>query len=564
DRVDYVRWSGNEYVIIGTSYPTHYNGRYFRVSRLYAINIKTKKVRELSNRRMKKETVHQIQSYGLVSTLKNEPEHVLVATYDKRDKAYSVFKVDLSDGDYDKQFVNKYDVGSWFSDSNGVIRLGIGREKQQGLFQEKGHFNSTWYRKSEDEEFSLLYKQKIGEGVTFSIQGLTDDGSKAYILSDRETGRESLWLYDIITGKFESKLFGHETFDLSGVVTNVSGKLVGVRWNEDFERRHYFDPKDSQHFEEIKAALKGYEVFISSESKDKTKVLAFAIKDNSPGKYFWIDKSANKGGLWFSQYPHLEKKQLASVKPIQYPASDGVMIPAYLTMPVNLEENEKPALVVLPHGGPHARDMRYFDPLVQLMASRGYAVLQMNFRGSMGFGSKFESDGYYQWGKRMQQDVMDGVNWLDAQNIVAKEACIVGASYGGYVALTAAFQANTRFKCVVSIAGISDLKELVKDEERHSEYVKHIVNSDDTNAVNALSDVSAIMHIDKIKAPILLIHGTRDTRVAYSQSKDFYNKAKDKLDIDYVEFKDGTHFLDHPENRKVAFAELSQFLNKHL
>ncbi len=564
DRVDFVRWSGSEYVIIGTSYPGYFNGMYYRVSRLYGINVKTKKVRELINKRMSKQSFHEVQSYQLTSTLKNEPEHVLISTYDKRDKAYSVFKVDLSDGDFDKQFANKYEVGAWYPDANGVIRLGIGGEKAKGIFQDKGHFISTWYRKTEDEDFVLLHKNKMGEGATFSVQGLTDDGSQAYILSDRETGRQSLWLYDIVSGKFASKLFGHEQFDLSGTITNSSGDIVGVTWDDDFQRRHYFDEQDSQHFEDIKMALKGYEVFISSESKDQTKVLAFAIKDNSPGKYFWLDLKSNKGGLWFSQYPHLEKQPLASVQAIEYPASDGLMIPAYLTLPVGLQEGEKPALVVLPHGGPHARDMRYFDPLVQLIASRGYAVLQMNFRGSEGFGTKFETDGYYQWGKRMQQDVMDGVAWLDTQNIVTKDACIVGASYGGYVALTAAFQSSERFKCVVSIAGISDLKVLVEDEERQSSYVDNIVEFGDEDAVEALDEVSAITNINKIKAPILLIHGTRDTRVSYSQSKDFYKKAKGKLDINYIEFKDGTHFLDNPENRKVAYDELSKFLRKHL
>ncbi|QQX81140.1 S9 family peptidase [Shewanella sp. KX20019] len=564
DRVDFVSWSGNEHVIIGTSYPDYYNGMYFRVSRLYGINVKNKKVRELIHKRMSKESFHVVQSYQLTSTLKHDAEHILVSTYDKRDKAYSVFKVDLTDGSFEKEFANRYEVGAWYPDADGVIRLGIGGEKEKGLFQEKGHFISTWYRTNEDEIFTLLHKKKMGEGATFSVKGLTDDGSKAYVMSDRETGRQSLWLYDIASGKFESKLFGHEKFDLNGTVKNSAGNIVGVAWDDDFERRHYFDEQDSQHFESIKSALKGYEVYIASESKDKTKVLAHAIKDNSPGKYFWIDLSANKGGMWFSQYPHLEKQQLATVQAIQYPASDGVIIPAYLTLPLGLKEGERPALVVLPHGGPHSRSTRYFNPLVQLIVSRGYAVLQMNFRGSKGFGTQFETAGYYQWGKLMQQDVMDGVAWLDTQNIVSKDACIVGASYGGYVALTAAFQDSKRFKCVASIAGISDLKELVEDEERQSTYVDNIVEFDDDAAVDALDEVSAIANISKIKAPILLIHGTRDTRVGYSQSKDFYNKAKSKLDINYIEFENGTHFLDNPDNRKVAYDELSKFLNKHL
>lgn len=564
DRVEFVRWSGNRYAIIGTSYPVNNYGRYFRVSRLYSVDIKSKKVREIIHRRVRKEKNHKYQSYILVSTLKKEEESILIRTYDKRDSAYSVFKVDLSDGDFDKEFANNYEVDYWYPDVDGVIRLGVGIEKEKGLFKEKGHFVSTWYRKSEEDDFKLIKRKKIGSGITFDVLALTDSGDKAYVMSDRETGRQALWLYDIEGSKFEKIVFAHDKFDLNGGLENSSGELIGVVWNDNYVKRHYFNKKDSQLYESVKASLGGYEVFISSKSEDNKKVLAYAIRDNSPGKYFWLDLEANKGGIWFSQYPKLEKSKLSSVKAITFKASDGLVIPGYLTMPANMKTDKLPPLVVLPHGGPHARDMRYFDPLVQVIASQGYAVLQMNFRGSEGFGTKFQTAGYYQWGKRMQQDVMDGVAWLDKQKIVSKDACIVGASYGGYVALTAAFQAKDRFKCVVSIAGISDLQDLVEDEERQSTYVDNIVDPDEKGALTALADVSAINYIDKIKSPMLLIHGTRDTRVSYKQSKSFYNKAKDKIDVKYVEFKDGTHFLDDPEHRKVAYSEMIEFLNKHL
>lgn len=564
DRVDFVRWSGNRFAIIGTSFPGQYNGRFYRVSRLYSIDIKSKKVRELTHRRLRKKAGHEIQSYKLVSTLKNDEENVLVSTYDSRDEAYSVFKVDLEDGGFDKRFANSYKVNHWYSDVNGIIRLGIAIEKEKDILEEKGHFISTWYRKSEGDDFKLLNRKKVGSGSTFNILGLSESGNKAYIMSDRETGRQALWLYDIEESQFEKKLFAHDKFDLSGGLENSSGELIGVVWQDDFIKRHYFNDRDSKLFKSVKASLGGYEVHVASKSENNQRVLAYAIKDNSPGKYFWLDLDANKGGVWFSQYPQLERTKLASVKSINYSASDGVMISGYLTLPVNLKADELPPLVVLPHGGPHSRDMRYFDPLVQVIANQGYAVFQMNFRGSEGFGTKFETDGYYQWGKRMQQDVMDGVAWLDKQNIVSKDACIVGASYGGYVALTAAFQAKDRFKCIVSIAGISDLKEMVEDEERQSTYVANILDPNKDDALAGLADVSAINHINNIKAPILLIHGTRDMQVNYSQSKDFYNKAQDKLDVKYVEFKNGTHFLDDPQNRKTAYSELSQFLNKHL
>ncbi|MCJ8304127.1 S9 family peptidase [Shewanella sp.] len=565
DRVDFVRWSGNKHVIIGTSYPDNYRGSYSRVSRIYSIDTETKKTRELTHRRLRKDPWHKLQSYSLVSTLKNDHEHILVSTYDTRDKGYSLFKVDLTDGSFDKYQANTYEIDSWFADHDGTVRLGIGIKKQEGLFADKGHFITIWYRKTADDKFKKLHHKQMGKGDTFAVLGLTEDATKAYVLSDRKTRRQSLWLFDIASGKFEKKIFGHEKYDLDGGINDSDGELIGVTWSDDFEQRYYFKDKDRQVLDTVKASLEDYQVFIASKSRDNTKVLAYAIQDNSPGKYFWFDLSANKGGIWFSQYPKLENQPLASVQAIEFLASDGKTIPGYLTMPVNLQPDTKPPLVVLPHGGPHSRDYRYFDPLVQLIAHEGYAVLQINFRGSSGFGTDFETSGYYQWGRRMQQDIMDGVDWLNKQNLVNGDACIVGGSYGGYVALTAAIQTNQAFKCFVSIAGISDLEEMIDDEERADSYVANIVDPADSDAKKALADVSAINHLDKIKAPILLIHGTKDTRVNFQQSSDFYSKAKSKgLNVRYIELKDGTHFLDNPDNRKIAYGEISAFLNKYL
>lgn len=207
---------------------------------------------------------------------------------------------------------------------------------------------------------------------------------------------------------------------------------------------------------------------------------------------------------------------------------------------------------------------------MQFFASRGYAVLQVNFRGSEGFNNYYETSGYQQWGKKMQSDVYEAVDWIKAQNIIdEKNMCVVGASYGGFVALTAAIQQPENFNCFISIAGVADLEALVAKEYKYpykraflNNTIGHYENSD---TIKEFNQVSAMQNIDKIKRPILLMHGEKDTRVHVSQSQDFYNAAKKQgINVQYIELEDGTHFLDEWNNRVKAFNAMDEFLSKHL
>lgn len=557
DRVDSISWSGNKYIIVSASSPQWYNGEHYRVSRLYAFDVVNKLGTPLTNRRFTNESWYEYITFRLVSLLKHDEEHILVSTYDKYDEGYSVFKVDLSDGNYKKIQNNKHDIRRWSADVDGVIRLGDAYDKEDSKVT-----RTIWYREKAGSELVKLYTRVIGEGETFNVIGLTKKGTKAYILSDRETRRESVWLYDIVSGEYESMVFGHPKYDVAGGLQNSEGELIGVYYSDDYSKKHYFNPEDAELEQSIANLLKAEHVTIVSRSADKTRVLAVKESDSQPALYVHFDFTKKKGGAWVSEYPYLSKVKFPHIENYSFTASDGQILSGYVTFP---ENTENPPLIVYPHGGPHSRDYKYFNPRIQYFVSLGYAVLQVNFRGSEGFGSEFESAGYYQWGKRMQQDVYDAMDWLMAtKRVSADKACIVGASYGGYVALTASFQQPQRFDCVVSIAGVSDVKTMVLDEDTFGFYTGHIVNVDDENAVNQLAEVSAINYIDQIKAPILLIHGSKDTRVDREQSEDFYDAAKRKIDVKYVEIKNGTHFFDDNESQQTLYREMTSFLEANL
>ena len=556
DRVDSISWSGNKYIIVSASSPQWSRGEHYRVSRLYAFDVKNKSNVALTERRFSQERWYEYTTFKIVSLLKNDEEHILVSTYDKLDEGYSVFKVNLSSGKFQKVQNNKHDISSW-SAVNGVVRLGVAFDREENVFT-----RTIWYREKAGSELKKLHTRVVGKGETFNVIGLTKDGNKAYILSDREIRRESIWLYDIALGEFESMVLSHPVFDISGGINNGEGELIGGYYSDDYSKKLYFDPADAAFEKSFSKMLNAAQVTLVSRSIDKTKVLVAKQSDSQPTLYVHFDLAAKKGGAWVRTYPALANKPFSSVENYSFNASDGQELTGYLTMPNGVKQ---PPLIVYPHGGPHARDYKYFDPQLQYFVSMGYAVLQVNFRGSAGFGNDFETAGYFQWGKRMQQDVYDAMDWVIGTNRVSRDkACIVGGSYGGYVALTASFQQPERFDCVVSIAGLSDLKTMVMNSDNFGFYTGHIVDVADEEAVEKLDEVSAINYIDKITAPILLIHGNKDTRVDYNQSESFYDEAKRKIDVKYVEIKNGTHFFDDNESQQTLYREMTAFLETHL
>jgi len=220
--------------------------------------------------------------------------------------------------------------------------------------------------------------------------------------------------------------------------------------------------------------------------------------------------------------------------------------------------------VLFPHGGPFARDSQYFNPFVQLFASRGYAVLQVNFRGSTGFGNEYETAGYLQWGKKMQTDLLDAMDWVGKNELAnTDKACIVGASYGGYAALAAGHQTPNKFKCIASLAGVSDLKlQIAHWKHRgNSNYVENAVSTDEKEQ----EALSPFYHAELFQAPVLLIHGMVDVRVSYQQSEKMYDALKDaNKEVIYELFENGTHHFNDAGNLKKTMELTVSFLDKYL
>ncbi|MFD1620864.1 alpha/beta hydrolase family protein [Thalassotalea marina] len=565
DRIDGLTWVNSERIVISASYPKLSYGGYTRVNRMYAVNKDGTDVVLLQDKKAKNrpDWMDVLSTTRIVSLLEKDKKHILIQAYDEKDEGWSVFKVNVYDSDYEKLFVNKYKVSSWYANGDGQVVLGV---QYDGNNNKKDTIN-IWHRTNNNDEWKLLHSRKLYDSTTFTP--IKVDGNKAIVLTDHELYRQALWSYDIPSGKFEKVLFSHDKYDVdSALLSPDQSKVIGAVYYDHFRRNHFFDPNENNIHNKVAKIFSQYETSIVDFSLDRSKVLVLAVKDNSPPKYFWLDQQANKAGVWFSKYPHLENKPLANVEAFEFETQDKMLLNGYLTMPNN--SDGKPPLIVYPHGGPNARDYQYFDPYVQYFANKGYAVLQVNFRGSTGFGNSYETAGYREWGAKMQSDVYEAVDWLATQNKVdMSKVCFVGASYGGYVALTAAAEKPNDYKCIVSVAGVSDVKALADTAYLMPTLRSFVENTighpkvDDD--VNNMREISPINYVKNIKAPILLIHGAKDTRVSIKQSRKFFDEAKDAdLDIQHIEYEFGTHFLDENDNRLSAFKEIGEFLEKHL
>ncbi len=407
---------------------------------------------------------------------------------------------------------------------------------------------------------------KLGDGKTYpSLLGLGRDG-KSILLADNTD--DKLVLRELA---FDGDTWGEAFSPLDNqqpIFDPADNHLIGayalVGDTDDYE---FFEPHDQAVWHAIQKAYPGCRVTLQSWSSDRKKLLVLVDSPSEGPAYAYVDLSSGKA-VWIGDTYRIASTSLAPVSAVAFKASDGTPLTGYLTLPPGLPAKNLP-LVVLPHGGPAARDEPAFDWWAQAMASRGYAVLQVNYRGSDGFGWKFLSSGFGQWGRAMQTDLSDGVRAMATQGkIDPKRVCIVGASYGGYAALAGAALQPTLYRCAVSVAGISKPRRFVtwaRDQGALStqRYWLNFMGADGLHD-ERLEDISPADHADQVKAPILLIHGKDDTVVPFEQTQimaDALKKAGKPYDLVILTHED--HWLSHGETRLQMLQAVIDFLAKN-
>ncbi|HEY0411780.1 MAG TPA: S9 family peptidase [Allosphingosinicella sp.] len=473
----------------------------------------------------------------------------------------SVFRVDLVTGSMKEVVHARDDVWNWYADASGVVRAGVGFDNKQW---------SMVYRAGDGAGFRRVGNASLDAGKdALGLMRFVRDSDDGYILSDAKTGRQALYRYNFATSTLGDLVYQNPTNDVASVALTEDGREVRAAFYTDArDRVEWFDPKMKALQADLDRAVPGKEAWIVSRSRDDSRMLVLVTGANDPGSYFYYVPSEGVMHRLAWRNEKLKGQALAPSRPVTYNARDGLAIQAYLTLPPGRPARGLP-LIVLPHGGPFGvRDRGDFDPEVQLLANRGYAVLQPNFRGSESYGRDFEAKGDGQWGRAMQDDLDDGMDWLAAQGIAdPKRVCIMGASYGGYAALWGATRNPERYRCAISFAGVSDIGRQL----RYSN--DYFPNRDAARQWRArvqgqsgfeLADVSPLAQAERLRVPVLLAHGSADQRVPPKQSS-LYAKALQRAGktFEYHAYPGEGHGLSTAEDLKDWLDRVEAFLNKY-
>jgi TonB family protein len=435
--------------------------------------------------------------------------YILLGVQDRASDYPSVDRVDLSTGASTLVQKERSGIWSWFADESGTIRGGIG-------YDEKGGW-TLYSRDPRSGDIRRVAKVEAAAGSAVDSISLLPGSSTGIIVTNARTGRFGVYHFDFATSTVGQAIFEHPEVDVTDAILSPAGDRVeAVTYEDDRLRTMWFDAELKRLQADIDRALPGKVSRIVGRSRDGNIVLLWSGGADDPGTYYVFDRKARRMDPFAAPHEKLRGQRLAEVKAVRYPARDGLSIPAYLTLPVGREAKGLP-LVVMPHGGPFARDSYAFHPWVQLLASRGYAVLQPNFRGSTGYGRAFVERGYGQWGMAMQDDLDDGVAWLAGQGMIdPKRVCLMGASYGGYAALWGAIRNPDLYRCAISFAGVTDVRAMLKYDTkfliapRYSKQWRQRIRGEESRDLAA---ISPLQQAARLRIPVLVAHGERDTNV---------------------------------------------------
>ncbi|GAB3377482.1 S9 family peptidase [Lysobacter fragariae] len=535
---------------------------------LYAIDADGGKVENLIGQRVAArggDTRIQYKKVERVAALMIDPlaaddRFILVQTFDFSDDPLpSIEKLNVYTGQ--RAMLGKSPVrnADFITDAQGVVRFA------QGYGEDL--VNKLFYRDNQDAPWKLINDEAVSGHAEHAL-GLSADGRIAYLQVEHDKGPDAIVAFDVATGERKEILRDAVSDPVEIFYRNGGVEPIGAKFMNGKPRLAFFDDSlpESRLYKSLGAAFAGNIPEISSSTADGKLALVRASSDRNPGDYYVFDREAKKADLLMSSRTWLAPDSLAPMQPISLTARDGLQLSGYLTVPVGSSGKGLP-MVVLPHGGPFgARDYWEFNQETQLLAAAGYAVLQVNFRGSSGYGHAFSQAGARQWGGAMQDDLTDATRWATQQGVAdPRRICIYGASYGGYAALMGVAKEPDLYRCAVGYVGIYDLplrytKGLTQEWGSGKTFLKDWIGEED-----AIAAVSPNRIADRIKVPVFLAAGGEDERAPLQHSKLMeaaLNKAG--VPVETLYYPTEGHGFYTPEHQREYYTRLLAFLSRHL
>jgi dipeptidyl aminopeptidase/acylaminoacyl peptidase len=494
---------------------------------------------------------------GIVDDLYDNNAEMIVSLNTRNPEVFDVYRVDLNTKELTLIAENPGNVTGWVTDHTGCIRLALVTD---------GVNSSILHRPDENTAFKTVITTNFKE----QIQPLFFDFDNELLFASSNINRDKAAIVrvDPATAKEESVIFQHPEVDVSGLAWSRKRKVyTEVQFVTSKRERKFFDAEMEGIQKDLERQLPGYEVDLQNGNKDENIFVVAAWSDRTMGTRYLYDVASKKLTKLAEIAPWLPEGDLAEMKPITYKARDGLTIHGYLTLPRGGGKNLP--LIVNPHGGPWARDAWGYDAEVQFLANRGYAVLQINFRGSTGYGRAFWEASFKQWGKKMQDDVTDGVKYAIAQGIAdPKRICIYGGSYGGYCTLAGLAFTPELYACGVDYVGVSNLFTFLKTVPPYwrpmlDMFYEMVGNPETDKAL--LAEASPVLHADNIRVPLLIAQGAQDPRVNVDESDQMVAALKKHgIPVEYLVKENEGHGFHNEENRFEFYEAMEKFLKKYL
>jgi len=513
---------------------------------------------------------------GLLDRLPHDHDHILVVN-NERNKYYpDVFRLNIYDGKMTRVETNPGHIYEWTTDRDGQVRFAVGHSDNRGRAVKEGELLNqlSYYRPAPDAEWQVAHRTHYFDGPHFAPLGFAADNKTLYVATNEGRDTTALYTFDPETGQLGDLIVADKRADVgSGLaLSRKDYRPLWVSWQYELPEKVMLDEEFAALQATIDASFPDKENRITSMSMDESRMLIYSGSDRDPGTYYLYDKDA--GTIEFLVRPRrwIDPEDMSAMTPIRYEARDGEKINGYLTVPAGAEAKNLP-LIINPHGGPYGvRDYWGYNPEVQLLANRGYAVMQVNYRGSGGYGQRFLDIAWQKWGLEMQDDITDGVLWAIEEGIADPERiCIYGASYGGYAAMAGITQTPELYQCAVNYVGVVDLMALLDYHHRFREgyfiqaWGKRAIGDRKADRERLLA-TSPINHLNKIRVPLYVVHGKRDPRVPHdTQFMPLMRKLRG-TDIDYksmVKINEGHGFAGEA-NRIELYTELEKFFAQHI
>jgi len=510
-------------------------------------------------RLLTRDHVPQVQD-EVIGMVSGDSRSVLIALDFKTPTYPDVYKLDVYTGRRELIEGSTYGIRRWMADRQGVVRLGMAVEGTTVHILVKPPGQASW---------QTLRKYDALREPDMTPLGFDEDPNILFVEQPLD-GRAAVHSINISQPHLPPKLLAsHAVYDIEGglIYSSWLKQAVGVHYHADESASIYWNPEAKELQTRIDLALPGRMNAIHSSSQNGRRHIVTSSHATQPLQWYLFDEELNRLNLMVEGYPKLIPKELVKPMPVTLKARDGTVLRGYLTRPA--QEQRRLPLVLLPHGGPGTRDVLEFDYWTQFLVSRGWAVLQVNFRGSGGYGTDFLQAGFKRWGLEMQDDLTDAAQYAIEKGIADPDRiCIVGGSYGGYAALMGIVKTPDLYRCAVSFAGVSDLIAFLKEKRSYLNYELGWERQLGAwwSDRERLKTTSPVNHAEKVRTPLLIVHGAEDRTVPVEQSREMVDALKRAgfKSVRYVELPDGDHHLSRQEDRVTFFREMERFLVTHL